>query len=473
MAHTYEIELCTVALLYIHFISSSIMVSIIVRQLKSCLLIILVWTTPKGHAFPLSFVSNFRSLLTTTKTTTIENPRHYSRFMIGKSFKCGKLCSKSDESRDVYVSSIKNRRTIIQSFCHIGLMSIVQASNALPLVSESVDNVNASLMFQNDGIPEVTSSKFGQLFRKKAIQGARVVDRLDEKWGRFSDGLRDEGKCDEETGRRIFDNGFRKDGTRVGNPVLGSLCSPIELKTLNESAVNNILLAAKKIAIEVNPSLTNNSLNDGIKNVSDRVMSSFQSQLMDRSKTPDERNRAEFNFKIYCLMRTFQGMGCTNETFEVRWGDALVKYLLNNDENLPTLEGNRTLLRIGRGLTDDDVSPQLVTSLEALGSCLDELRKYGIIGRAEINVPESSYGNVIIVAVDDDITIGSQVLLQEQSRTGFHLRGSIVTALCISLIDQTVYTYGIDVFFSDPSSTDQNTFNPNQLLVNISNIEKR
>lgn len=66
---------------------------------------------------------------------------------------------------------------------------------------------------QQQGIPLVTESSVGQAFRRSAVNGAKALESLDEKWEGFSDSLRDKNKCDEATGRRLYDNGFRKDGT--------------------------------------------------------------------------------------------------------------------------------------------------------------------------------------------------------------------------------------------------------------------
>lgn len=83
------------------------------------------------------------------------------------------------------------------------------------------------------GIRAVTQSRLGQSVRGAVIGGAQLADSLDLQWERFSDGLRDEQKCDPRTNRRMFDNGTRRDGTKIGNPVLGALCTPEPLRPLD------------------------------------------------------------------------------------------------------------------------------------------------------------------------------------------------------------------------------------------------
>ena len=112
-------------------------------------------------------------------------------------------------------------------FCSLVLGTIV----ALPLPALSASLPSAPEDTQ--GLEVVTQSELGKSVRGSIIRGAQLADSIDLKWERFSDSLRDEAKCDPTTGRRMFDNGFRRDGTRIGNPVLGALCTPEPLRELD------------------------------------------------------------------------------------------------------------------------------------------------------------------------------------------------------------------------------------------------
>ena len=96
----------------------------------------------------------------------------------------------------------------------------------------------------------VTQSDLGKSFRSTVVRGAQFADQLDLKWERFSDSLRDERKCDPRTNRRMFDNGFRRDGTRIGNPVLGALCTPEPLRDLDATAARLVLELGQRAAVE-------------------------------------------------------------------------------------------------------------------------------------------------------------------------------------------------------------------------------
>jgi hypothetical protein len=70
--------------------------------------------------------------------------------------------------------------------------------------------------------------------------------------------------------------------------------------------------------------------------------------------------------------------------------------------------------------------------------------------------------------VDDDISIGAQILSREQNQP---VGGSAVVALVRHAMDERAkISYNLDTFFIDPSTTRQELYNPTQLLVSLSNI---
>ena len=111
--------------------------------------------------------------------------------------------------------------------------------------------------------------------------------------------------------------------------------------------------------------------------------------------------------------------------------------------------------------------------LDALGRVsvgLSELQKGGLIGHWEISIPEDDDWNVVTVAVDDDSTIGGQILSRER---GQPLDGSPVNAMVRAAMDDTAKvssSYKMDVFFIDPTTTKQELYNPTQLLISLSDL---
>jgi hypothetical protein len=110
----------------------------------------------------------------------------------------------------------------------------------------------------------------------------------------------------------------------------------------------------------------------------------------------------------------------------------------------------------------------LLDALGAVSATLNKMQEGGLIGHWEISIPEDDYGNVVTIAVDDDASIGAQVLSREQNQP---LGGSAVLALVRSAMDDRAkISYNIDTFFIDPSTTKQELYNPTQVLISLSNL---
>lgn len=349
------------------------------------------------------------------------------------------------------------RQIIIGTVSFMGQLCLSSASQATEIDGNT---------FQGEGIPAVVDSSIGKVFRLKTVEGARVIDRIDEKWERFSDSLRDKNLCDEETGRRLFDNGFRKDGSRIGNPVLGSLCNPQALEPLDEIGLVADVLQLAKVSAMKSSQLSETNINNKEKSIQELVYPSFR--LADDSIGVEERKRRKFNFDMYCLMRSLADLGVTGRTLEPLWGQALMAKLESN--NLPNNMIAKSSVRIGEGLTKNDVSDNLLQALNKLSVSFYKLQQGGLVGKTEINVPTNDYGSVVTIAIDDDITIGGQILLREQRKS---INGSFAMAMVKAAMDEADISYTVDSFFLDPSTTKQSVFEPTQLLLNLSNIQQR
>jgi hypothetical protein len=344
----------------------------------------------------------------------------------------------------------------------------------------------------DEGASFITDSNIGKAVRKSAIQGARTIDNIDEKWERFSDSLRDKNKCDEATGRRLFDNGFRKDGTRIGNPVLGALCNPIGLEPLNESMGNQVLdyaLNAAVVATNIGTSdstdtdsinANNALLKQKVEKVQSLVRPSFERSIANIDEKDEvEKKRKLYNFAMYSNMKAINDelLSSSSSTsankesmknFYIKWGDSLVSNLApnanRNDYSSPFTE-------MKDEFEDYDYDKNvLLDSLGMLNVALKSLQKDGLIGHFEIVIPYDDYGSVVTLAVDDDITLGSQLLLREQ---GVQMSGSFVESIVRSVMDKAKINYSLDSFFIDPSTTVQSVYNPTQLLLNLSNLQSK
>jgi hypothetical protein len=112
---------------------------------------------------------------------------------------------------------------------------------------------------------------------------------------------------------------------------------------------------------------------------------------------------------------------------------------------------------------------QLTNALGAIEVALQKLQDGGLIGHWEISIPEDDYGEVVTIAVDDDVCLGAQILAREENSV---LRGSPVVAMVRSALeDRAKIPYvSLDVFFIDPTTTKNELYNPTQLLVSVRNL---
>ena len=370
-----------------------------------------------------------------------------------------------------------DRRSILSG---LASAAFTAAAACAPLPASASPSTLVSATDDIDGIAAVTRSSLGTSIRKATVRSAQIADKLDEGWERFSDSLRDENKCDPNTGRRLYDNGFRKDGSRVGNPVLGGLCKPEPLLPLNDALANAVLESAEDALAGI-LGVGKDVIKQKIESVDNLVGPSF-ARAQDAS-SEDEQKRNSYNRKIYSTMRAFGDLLLTNKdpktarlaaaNFELKFGEQLL--LDNSPPLVPSRLTNRQSFKSPfPPLSEDDKGDlayeegALLDALGTLSSALDVLQAGGLVGHWEIAVPSDDFGEVVTIAVDDDISLGAQSLLREGQ--GLSLNGSVVTALTRASLKHFGIESAIDAFFLDPSTTKQDIYNPTQLLLNLSNI---
>jgi hypothetical protein len=336
-------------------------------------------------------------------------------------------------------------------------------TSLVPLV---IPSVSIAILDESQGIPAVTESSLGKTFRRSIIKGAQVADSLDERWERFSDGLRDKSQCDEQTGRRLYDNGKRKDGTSIGNPGLGSLCNPEPLMPLKPEVVAQIFNLAIASATSAGGK-SEDVLRDSIKQVKTLVAPSFVRKEQ-QSATEDEKEKVRFNLDSYATLRAIATFLNDDKKairrFQTKWGQELVSVYApsatSKDYISPFSEKKDEFQDY-----DYDKS-KLLDSLGKLTVVLTQLKAAGIVGFFEISIPYDDYGSVVTVAVDDYSPIGSEILLSEQANK---IEGPI-QALVRYLIGAAGIDCSLDTFYIDPSTTRQVDYNPTQLLLSANGL---
>lgn len=350
----------------------------------------------------------------------------------------------------------------------------IAATIITPFLVPTTSSADIDDSSSQQGIAAITDSQIGRAFRKSVVRSAQVADKLDEKWERFSDSLRNKSQCDPNTGRRLYDNGKRKDGTPIGSPGLGELCSPEPLAPLDVSLTEIILdLAVKSASLVVTSSGDSSTKEDmlrkSIQDIKELVRPAFE-RSMQGNTSVDETNRALFGLNLYATLRAItnllKGDKAFIKAFQVAWGsELLAKYASTanrKDFVSPFPKGEDEF-------EDFDYDKNML--LDALGKLtvtLKEFKAGGLLGYFEVSIPYDDYGSVVTVAMDDYTPIGAEILLSEQKL----LCDGPVPSLLRSLFDDTRINFSMDTFYIDPSTTRQDDYNPTQLLLSLSGLRK-
>jgi len=329
-----------------------------------------------------------------------------------------------------------------------------------PLTSNAIDYSD-----DQQGIGVITDSSIGKAFRRSVVRGAQVADKLDEGWEKLSDGLRDKSKCDKNTGRRLYDNGVRKDGTPIGNPGLGALCEPVELLPLDTVFAEKLLETAIKSATLVSAT-KEDYLQKAIQDTKDLVRPSFERSMIG---SDEEKRKKSFNFEFYSVMRAITNLlgerRVSIRDFQLAWGRELVSmYAPSADRK----DYSSPFPKIDEFEDYDYDKNKLLDALGAVTVTLDAFKSGGILGFVEISIPYDDYGSVVTVAVDDYVPITAEILLSEQKL----LSQGPIQALVVYLLENASIAFAADTFYLDPSTTSQTAYNPTQLLLSLSNLRK-
>ncbi len=325
---------------------------------------------------------------------------------------------------------------------------------------------NAISSDEQQGIGVVTDSSLGKAFRRSIVRGAQVADKLDEKWERLSDSMRDNNKCDSNTGRRLYDNGVRKDGTPIGNPGLGALCQPVELLPLDDAIAKKILDTAIKSTLLV-ANINEDYLLKAIQDTKDLVRPSFDRSMVG---SDEDKKKKTFNFEFYSTMRSItkilEERKVGMRDFQLSWGRELVS-------NFAPSASRKDFISPFPEKADefedyDYDKNKLLDALGALTVTLDNFKSGGLLSYVELSIPYDDYGSVVTIASDDYVPISAEILLSEQK-----LGQGPIQALVVYLFDKSAITFNSDTFYIDPSTTRQTDYNPSQLLLNLNSLSKK
>mmetsp|Transcript_23932 Transcript_23932/g.50426 ORF Transcript_23932/g.50426 Transcript_23932/m.50426 type:complete len:417 (+) Transcript_23932:66-1316(+) len=352
---------------------------------------------------------------------------------------------------------------------------LIFASASIPLLPPTISNAQ-QLATEEEGIPLVTNSPLGKSIRRTIIQSARVADTLDEQWESFSDKLRDKSRCDEVTGRRLYDNGKRKDGSSIGNPGLGELCEKRGMESLDAELGKDVLgMGVESALIAVaNGGKGKEALEKAIQQTKELVRPSFERSIQNSMDNEGERKRKMYNYEFYSTLRAIDSYLTENgggkestKQFQTAWGRILVETYAPNASRkdyvspFPEKEDEFQDYDYDKG--------SLLDALGKLTVVLDRFKSGGLIGYYEISIPYDDYGSVVTVAIDDYVPIGAEILLKEQN---YSKCDGPLQSMIRYLFSEARIGYALNSFFIDPSTTRQSGYNPTQLLLSLNGLTK-
>uniref|UniRef100_A0A7S4HWS5 Uncharacterized protein n=1 Tax=Odontella aurita TaxID=265563 RepID=A0A7S4HWS5_9STRA len=420
-------------------------------------------------------------LLTTARALRVDAAIAVNRIFLGVSSGSTATSARltSTTRLNLFDNEMMDRRTAVAS-------SLFFPLTLSPAISRGEDFSLPQGEGSSEGLASVTRSALGQSVRRGAVRSAQVADRLDLGWERFSDSLRNQNRCDPTTNRRMFDNGKRRDGTSIGNPVLGALCDPVPLRPLDVNVANLIMKLAEEAAEDLLlPAPGKDSIKGGVDEVKKLVKPSFLraagaagGAAASNDDAENQRKIQEYNLDIYSSMRSYgdfvvggkqlgrRELALAARNFESSWGSRMLNALAQGGSKKNFV----TSFPLPDTWENEEVPYRKEDLLDGLGKvcvAFAKLQEGGIIGHWEVSIPEDDYGSVVTIAVDDDVSIEAQVLLREQGRL---LGGSAVSALAQSALNEAKISFHIDSYFIDPKTTRQELYQPTQTLVSLSDL---
>lgn len=305
----------------------------------------------------------------------------------------------------------------------------------------------------------VTQSDLGISVRRSVVKGAQVMDKIDGKWEKFSDNY--------GLGAERFKQQPRPKPKEIPEPL-----------PINVEKAKRVLSLADEVFIETlgSPAI-NIDLSSQINKVDNLVRKSFERSGLNLTEGTD-LTAQQFNyycyihFKAMCDIVVDNKLPFNRKQYESKLGEKLLPLFVPSSNallaSIPkqiSKECQAKAIDVGLQITDD-----IITSLVSNGFC-------SLAERNEIEKEEGRISDWIddlsdlqlSIPLDGDITLNSQILLQEQ---GFRIypgfgRFMITYALQESLsgFKQSISS---DEYYMDTNySSDPDLFEVKQVLINI------
>ena len=341
-----------------------------------------------------------------------------------------------------------NRRTTLSTF--LGLTS---SYLLVPVQRSPAGEVGARIT------KAVTTSDLGISVRTSVVKGAQVFDKIDGQWEGFSD------KYGLGAGRN----------KQVGRPAPKVIPDPLPLDT---TTAVSILKAADEVFLSLMTPLSDikaTQLEEQISRVAGLVRPSFERSGVDLGdNVRDVKTAPQFNFASYVHFKAYSDLillqsksfdfNGFRRNFEAQLGQKLVNILLP-----------QTAKGLLASTTSQPTEQILNSKLKSIDQFCDMLKEKGFVSLTERSPLEQDQisdwvGDMsdltFTIALDGDITLGTQMLLQEQ---GFRLYPDYarfgVLALLQGLAGQRVQID--DYYFDTDYNSDPDKFEVKEVVLNV------
>ena len=302
----------------------------------------------------------------------------------------------------------------------------------------------------------VTTSDLGIAVRKEVVKGAQIFDQIDGQWERFSDRF--------SLGSERSKAGQKPKPKVIPEPLPLDIPFAQRLLELSDEtfcSVSGIPMTAlsatmRKVAVQVQPSFERSGLQ--LNNENPLLFS----------------NGPQFNFVCYVHFKAYSDLmmsenkitfGPFKSKFELQVGERMQELLLPGfqrptlDKSLPMEESRKLWAQMTLRAVDQICSllpsKGLVSAMERSAIDDDQLEDWSE------DVTDLSFS----VAIDGDITLQSQILLQEQ---GFRLYPNFSRFGIYSLLqDPGLQVSAMDYYFDTDYNSDPDKFEVKEVLLNI------
>ncbi|CAB9521521.1 expressed unknown protein [Seminavis robusta] len=306
----------------------------------------------------------------------------------------------------------------------------------------------------------VTQSDLGISVRKSVVRGAQVIDQVDGQWERFSDQFGLGAERNKQVGRptpKVIPDPLPLDATTA--KAILDITDGIFLSLLASTGIKRETLEAQinKVATLVRPSFERNNGDQ-----QDLMLSASQNNI---------QTAAQFNFYSYVHFKAYSDLiiqqgkefdfNAFRRSFEKQTGDQLVALLLPQDSE--------------RGKQQPKTELLLNAKFNQIEQLCQQLKQKGLLSlteRSEVDREsildwiDDTNSLSFTLALDGDITLGSQMLLQEQ---GFRLYPDYPRFAVLSLLQNIEGQEAQidDYYFDTDYNSDPDKFEVKEVVLSV------